>query len=84
MPRVPDFRKFSLPNLLFGDEHVRVLKVKYVIVSQSNVNQISYMTPLWIWHYYGLGLIRNIGFSGIMSLDTQNFKILLLFQLSKL
>ena len=58
--------------------------IKVVIVSQSNVEQISYMTPLRIWHYYGFGRVRNTGFPGIMSLKTQNFKILLLFQLSKL
>ena len=55
-----------------------------VIVSQSNDDRISYITPLQIWHNYGFGRIGNTSFPGIRSLKTKIFKTLLLFQFSEL
>ena len=58
--------------------------LKWVIVSQSNVNWISFRWSLQVWDFHVLGSKANKGFCGISKLKIQNFKILLLFLLFNL
>ena len=57
---------------------------KKVIVSQRNVNQISYISILQFGENYGLGHKGEMGFSLNRSLNTHVIKILRLFNLWEL
>ena len=58
--------------------------LKKVIVSQRNVNQISYISILQFGENYGLGHKGEMGFSLHRSLDTHVIRILRLFNLWEL
>ena len=59
-------------------------RLKKVIVSQSNVNHISYISILQFGENYGLGHKGEMGFSLNRSLNTHVIKILRLFNLWEL
>ena len=56
-------------------------QLKKVIVSQRNVNQISYISILQFGENYGLGHKGEMGFSLNRSFDNHVIKILRLFNL---
>ena len=62
----------------------RIGVIKKVIVSQRNVNQISYISILQFGENYGLGHKGELGFSLNRSFNNHVIKILQLFNLWEL